>query len=196
MIENAAAPSRATNWAVLLGLLAIGILAMLALQTRRPAPNADMVELLNHEPARLSPFLDEAGKAVSIESFRGRTVILNLWAPWCVPCLKEMPSLDRLAERLPAKDFVVVAVTKDPVGPSPSKTMFARLGLKRLQLYLDPEGRLGAEVGARGFPTTLIVGADGAPLAFREGAADWDSDAMIAKLDRLASRGRKTEPQS
>ena len=60
-----------------------------------------MVELLNREPARLSPVFDEAGKAVPIESFRGKTVILNLWAPWCVPCLKEMPSLDRLAARLP-----------------------------------------------------------------------------------------------
>ena len=108
-----------------------------------------------------------------------------------MPCLEEMPSLDRLAARLPAKDFAVVAVTKDPIGPSPSKTLFDKLALKRLRLYLDPDGRLGPEVGARGYPTTLIVGANGAPLAFREGAADWDSDAMIAKLDELAARGQK-----
>jgi len=68
--------------------------------------------------------------------------------------------------------------------------------LKRLRLYLDPDGRIGPEVGARGYPTTLIVGADGAPLAYREGAADWDSDAMMAELDRLAKRGRKDEPGS
>ena len=97
---------------------------------------------------------------MSIESFRGKTVILNLWAPWCVPCLEEMPSLDRLAARLPEKDFAVVAVTKDPVGPSPSKAMFDRMALKRLRLYLDPDGKLGPEVGARGFPTTLILGAE------------------------------------
>ena len=155
-----------------------------------------MVELLNREPARLSPIFDEAGAAVPIESFRGKTVILNLWAPWCAPCLEEMPSLDRLAGRLPETDFAVVAATRDPVGPSPSKAMFDRMALKRLRLYLDPEGRLGPEMGARGYPTTLILGPDGAPLAIREGAADWDSDAMIARLRQLAGRGRKGEPGS
>src|SRR5208337_2150898 len=160
------------------------------LQMRRPAPNVDMVELLNKEPAKLSPFYDEGGKAVSIESFRGKTVILNLWAPWCVPCLQEMPSLDRLAARLPEKDFVVVAVTRDPVGDSPSKKTFDRMGLKRLKLYLDPDGRLEPAIGARGFPTTLILGPDGAPLAYREGAAEWDSDAMVARLEALAGRSK------
>ena len=67
------------------------------------------------------------------------------------------------------------------------------MGLKRLKFYLDPEGRLAPEVGARGFPTTLILGADGAALAYREGAADWDSDAMIARLDKLAGRSRRAE---
>ncbi len=104
-----------------------------------------------------------------------------------------MPSLDRLAARLPDKDFAIVAVTKDPVGPSPSKAVFDRMGLKRLKLYLDPDGKLGPEVGARGFPTTLILGANGAPLAYREGETDWDSDAMIAKLDKLAERSRRTD---
>ena len=191
-----AASGKATSRAVLLGLVAAGLVAMLALQMRRAGPGADMVELLNREPARLSPVFDEAGRAVPIESFRGKTVILNLWAPWCAPCLREMPSLDRLAARLPAKDFAVVAVTKDPIGPSPSKDLFDRMALKRLTLYLDPDGRLAPELGARGYPTTLVVGANGAPLAFREGAADWDSDAMVARLDELAERGRKDRPGS
>ncbi len=190
MIGIAAAPAKATNWAVLLALTAVGLLAMAALQMRRPAPTVDMVELSNKEPAKLSPFFDEAGKAVSIESFRGKTVILNLWAPWCAPCLEEMPSLDGLAARLPEKDFAIVAVTKDPVGPSQSKAVFDAMALKRLKLYLDPDGRLGTEVGARGFPTTLILGANGAPLAYREGETDWDSDAMIARLDKVAERSR------
>lgn len=159
-----------------------------------PAPGAGMVELLSKAPAPLSPFFDEAGKPVSVESFRGKTVILNLWAPWCIPCLEEMPALDRLAARLPGKDFAVIAVAKDPVGPSPSKAVFDKMALKRLRLYLDPGGKLAPEVGARGFPTTLIIRADGAPLAYREGAADWDSDAMVARLDKLAERSHRIEP--
>ena len=191
MTGMAAAQAKVSNWAALFTLLAIGLAAMAALEARRPAPTADMVELMNREPAKLTSFLDASGKEVSIESFRGKVVILNLWAPWCIPCLKEMSSLDRLAGKLP--DFAVVAVTKDPVGDSPSSETFGRMGLKRIKLYLDPEGRLGPEIGARGFPTTLVLGADGAPLAYREGAADWDSDAMIAKLDRLAGRSRRVE---
>jgi len=191
MTDAAAAPAKATNWAVLFGLAAVGLLVMVALQMRRPAPDADMIELLKREPAKLSPFFDEAGRPASIESFRGKTVILNLWAPWCAPCLEEMPSLDRLAARLPEKDFAVVAVTKDPVGPSASKAAFDKMALKRLKLYLDPDGKLGKEIGARGFPTTLILGPSGAPLAWREGETDWDSDAMVAKLDKLEARGRR-----
>ncbi len=191
MSARAAASAKAANLALLLALLAVGLLAMAAFQARHPAPTADMVELLNRDPARLSPVFDASGREVKIESFRGRTVILNLWAPWCGPCLEEMPSLDRLAARLPDKEFAVVAVTRDPLGPSPSKETFERMGLKRLKLYLDPEGRLAPEVGSRGYPTTLILGADGAPLAYQEGAADWDTDAMIAKLERLAERSRR-----
>jgi thiol-disulfide isomerase/thioredoxin len=186
----AAGSGRATSGAVLLGLAAIGLVALAALHMLHPAPGAGMVELLNEAPMRLSPVFGEAGKAVPIESFRGKILIINLWAPWCVPCLKEMPALDRLAARLPEKDFAVIAVAKDSVGASPAKAVFDKMALKRLKLYLDPDDRLAPEVGARGFPTTLILGADGAPLAYREGAADWDSDAMVATLDELAERGR------
>ncbi len=184
----AAAPRKKSEWAALVVLFLVGLAALAVLQARGTHAPAAFVELLNKEPARLSPFLDASGEPVAIESFRGRTVVLNLWAPWCVPCLQEMPSLDRLAARLPESDFAVVAVTKDPVGDSPSRQTFDRMGLKRLKLYLDPEGKLEPEIGARGFPTTLILGLDGVPLAYREGAAEWDSDAMVAKLTALAAR--------
>jgi len=187
-----AASAKAPGWAGLIILAAAGLMAMAGLQAIRTSTDSTLIELHGAEPAKLSPFFDAAGNPVAIESFRGKVVILNLWAPWCVPCLQEMPSLDRLAARLPEKDFAVVAVTKDPVGDSPSKATFDRMGLKRLSLYLDPKGALEPEVGGRGFPTTLILGADGAPLAYREGAAEWDSDAMVANLDRLAGRGRGT----
>jgi thiol-disulfide isomerase/thioredoxin len=178
---------------VLAALVVAGLAGMAALRALHSDTTTDMVELLGHEPVKLSPFLDARGAEVSPDSFRGRVLILNLWAPWCVPCLAEMPSLDRLAARLPEKDFAVFAVTKDPVGDSPSKRLFDKMGLARLRLYLDPKGKLENEVGLRGYPTTLIIGADGAPLARREGAAAWDSDEMVAKLETLKARSRGAE---
>jgi thiol-disulfide isomerase/thioredoxin len=195
-VSSSAAPANVPRWAGLIILAAAGLIAMAAVQTIHTNADSTLVELHGAEPAKLSPFFDAAGNRVAIESFRGKIVILNLWAPWCVPCLQEMPSLDRLAARLPEKHFAVVVVTKDPVGDSPSRAMFDRMGLKRLSLYLDPKGALEPEVGGRGFPTTLILSANGAPLAYREGAADWDSDAMVANLDRLAARGRGGNPGS
>jgi thiol-disulfide isomerase/thioredoxin len=189
----AAAPARRREWAGLAVLLVIGLAILAMLEARRTPADAGFVELHQGEPAKFSPFLDAAGRPVRIEDFRGKMVVLNLWAPWCVPCLQEMPSLDRLAARLPDKDFAVVAVTKDPVGASSSKRTFDRMGLKRLALYLDPDGKLGTELSVRGFPTTLILGRDGVPLAYREGAADWDADAMVARLEGFAQRSKLAE---
>jgi thiol-disulfide isomerase/thioredoxin len=189
----AAASGKAANWAALLVMLVLAMIAMAGVRMWGPAPSFDVVELHSREPASLSSIVDESGRQVSFDAFRGKTLILNLWAPWCAPCLKEMPSLDRLTARLPESEFAVVAVTKDALGDSPSKRTFDKLGLSRLKLYLDPQGRLPAEIGSRGFPTTLILGPNGAPLAFREGETAWDSDAVVARLDQLAARGRRAE---
>jgi thiol-disulfide isomerase/thioredoxin len=174
----------------LLVLIAAGLLATAMLRRIHSGASADLVELHEKQPAKLSPFVDERGAAASVESFRGKVLILNLWAPWCLPCLKEMPALDRLAARLPEGDFAVVALTKDAIGDTPSKRAFDAMRLSRLKLYLDPEGLIEKEVGARGFPTTLILGSDGAPVAYREGEADWDSPEMAARLETFEDKER------
>lgn len=176
---------------MLIAVVVAGLSAMAALRALHDETTADMVELLSRDPVRPGPFLDATGKPVAVEEFRGKVLILNLWAPWCAPCLKEMPSLDRLAARLPANEFPVVAVAGDPLGDTPSKRTFEAMKLARLKFYLDPKASLEHEVGARGYPTTLILGPDGAPLALREGAATWDSDEMVAKLQQLRRRARK-----
>ena len=180
---------RASRWIGLAIVFAAGLGAMAAFQTlQSDPPDARMIELTSRDPTTLGKVVDAEGHDVSLASFRGKTLILNLWAPWCAPCLKEMPSLDRLAASLPADKFAVVAVSQDPPGNSPSQRMLDKLGLKSVATFLDPAGRLHDQVGARGFPATLILGPDGAPLAFREGAADWDSAAMRARIAELAAR--------
>ncbi|MGO9741133.1 MAG: TlpA disulfide reductase family protein [Roseiarcus sp.] len=137
-------------------------------------------------PVSLSDFEDAAGRPVSLASFRGKLVVLNLWAAWCAPCLEEMPALDRLAGKLPPDRFAVVAVTEAGPGDALARRAFDRLRLAHLALYLDPAGNIAREMGARGTPTTVILGPRGEALAYREGAAEWDSDAMISYLTKLA----------
>ena len=193
MSATEAAPAQRGKWAGLVALLVVGPRRNGAHSGQSDADRPGLVELHGQRPAELGTVLTARGAPEPIDAFRGKTLILNLWAPWCAPCLQEMPSLDRLAARLPGSDFAVVAVTKDPVGDSPSKRTFDRMGLKRLKLYLDPEGKLAETIEARGYPTTLILDRAGAPIAYREGAADWDSDAMVAKLEALAQR--PTQPE-
>lgn len=174
----------------LLGLVCAGLFAAIVPRLMGPTGpgRAGLQSLASDRPVQLSSFVDEAGAPVSVDSFRGKIVVLNLWAVWCVPCLQEMPSLDRLADLLPQDEFAVIAVSQDRSGPEVVKRSFERLGLQRLKLYLDPAGKLAKEVGARGMPTTLILSAEGKPLSFREGAATWDSEDTVKYIRALQSR--------
>ena len=183
----------AARRAALLGAVVAGLLALAAWREMAPVPRTGIVDLRGQEPAKLSSFVDESGAEVSVDSFRGKILILNLWAPWCVPCLEEIPSLDRLAGRLPQKDFAIATVTKDGFGDTPSKRAFDAMGLRRLKLYLDPKGDLEAQIGARGMPATVILGRDGALLGLREGAADWDSAEMIGQLGQFAAQSPRPD---
>ncbi len=105
---------------------------MFGLQTlRSDPPDARMIEILNRDPVPLGMIVDQQGRQIALDSFRGKTLILNLWAPWCVPCLKEMPSLDRLAASLPEDKFAVVA------GGRPSITHYETVEAFRAASLLD-----------------------------------------------------------
>lgn len=127
-------------------------------------------------------FVEEGGAEVTLAAFRGKVVVLNLWASWCVPCMKEMPSLDRLAARLPTDSFAVVAVNEDKGGAAVAKPVLERLGIRSLPFYGDPNARLAHDLGARGFPTTILIGRDGDLLGKREGAVEWDKEDVVSYL--------------
>jgi hypothetical protein len=93
-----------------------------------------------------------------------------------------MPSLERLAARLPPERFVVVAVSQDKGGAAIAKPFLGRIGVTRLPLYVDPNGRVSRELGVRGFPTTILIAQSGVVFAKLEGPAEWDSDEIVAYL--------------
>jgi thiol-disulfide isomerase/thioredoxin len=137
-------------------------------------------------PHRLPPldFKDAAGKPKSLADWRGRTVLLNLWATWCVPCRKEMPALDALQRQLGGPDFEVVAVNIDTRDPEKPKAWLTETGIKDLAYYADPSAKVFQELKAIGkafgMPTTLIVDPSGCEIASLAGPAEWASGDALA----------------
>lgn len=119
---------------------------------------------------------------MTLRIFKGRAVLLNLWATWCVPCREEMPSLDRLQARLDGPGFVVVPLSIDRQGAAVVEPFYRQLKLTALGVYIDQPGQAPSLVGAVGIPTTLLIGVDGREIARVEGAAVWDSGDMIASI--------------
>jgi len=131
-------------------------------------------------------FQDAAGQPLTLAHWRGRTVLLNLWATWCVPCRKEMPTLDALQEKLGGPGFEVVAVNIDTRDPDKPKAFLKEIGVNKLAYYADPSARTFQdlkEIGrAFGMPTTLLVDPQGCELGSIAGPAEWASDDAVKLL--------------
>jgi thiol-disulfide isomerase/thioredoxin len=132
-------------------------------------------------PKSLPPltFNDSSGAAKSLSDWRGRTVLLNLWATWCVPCRKEMPALDALQAKLGGKDFEVVSVNIDTRDTDKPKDWLKHVGVNTLAYYADNSAKVFQDLKAIGkafgMPTTLIVDPNGCELASLAGPAEWAS---------------------
>jgi thiol-disulfide isomerase/thioredoxin len=147
---------------------------------------------LDGKPTRVPDlaFSDGSGKRLKLSDFRGRTVLVNLWATWCVPCRKEMPALDRLTGEMGGPDFAVVAINIDTRDPEKPKKFLAEIGAKNLSYYEDASGEVFQDlkrVGrALGLPTSLIVDKKGCEIGHIAGPAEWASDDAL-KLIRAAA---------
>jgi thiol-disulfide isomerase/thioredoxin len=119
------------------------------------------------------------GKPMSLADFGGKTVLVNLWATWCVPCRQEMPALDKLQAELGGKDFEVVAVNVDTRNPDKPKAWLQENGIRNLAYYADPGGKLLQTLQRSGhvvgLPTTFMVHASGCEIALLKGPAEWAS---------------------
>ena len=136
------------------------------------------------QPAPQTGFTDTDGRPVTLGDFRGKPAIVNLWATWCVPCLKEMPSLERLQASLDGR-LIVLAVSQDRSGAQQVVPFAAKMGLRGLKIYLDPKTALGRALNSRGLPTSVIIDAGGSIVGRVEGAVEWDSAEIMAVLRPL-----------
>jgi thiol-disulfide isomerase/thioredoxin len=137
-------------------------------------------------PAPDFAFLEADGTSRSAKDFQGKALLINLWATWCPPCVAEMPSLDRAAGLLAGEGFVVLPLSSDRGGAAQVRGFYERTAVRHLPVALDPRGAAARAFGARGLPTTVILGRDGEEVARAEGDVAWDDAEVLAMLRRLA----------
>jgi len=125
-------------------------------------------------------FEDADGKPRKLSEWRGKTVLVNLWATWCVPCRKEMPALDSLQTKLGGKDFEVVAINIDTRDPEKPKNFLKEANLARLAYFTDTKAKVFQDLKnigkALGMPTSILVDGQGCEIGTIAGPAEWASD--------------------
>ncbi len=134
----------------------------------------DLGRIRRISPPRSPPavsLVDAAGGKSGLDAWRGRRLVLNFWATWCIPCVREMPSLQALAKATP--ELVVVPVSADVGGAPVVRKFYAAHGITALPIWLDPNGAAGEKLAIPGLPTTFLIGADGRLRGLVEGGADW-----------------------
>lgn len=185
----------ATKALTLTIVLAASVAVALFLQLRAPRTTADG-PVVSFMPAPALPkfnfvpldkrrrvpdigFADGEGRQLNLADFRGRLVLLNLWATWCAPCRREMPALDRLQAALGGPDFEVVALSIDRQGVSVVRDFFEKLKLEALAIYIDRSAKAEQTLSVVGIPTTLLIDRSGAEIGRAVGAAEWDDPEAI-----------------
>jgi thiol-disulfide isomerase/thioredoxin len=136
-------------------------------------------------PLRELVFENGGGKKIKLANFRGKVVLLNIWATWCGPCRREMPTLDRLQAKLGGPAFEVLALSIDRAGPGAVRRFYREIGIKNLALYIDSTGKTSPTLSIVGLPTTLLINREGQEVGRLVGPAEWDTPKMVAFLKGL-----------
>jgi len=167
---------------VLLGFISIGfagaVVLLLGTPTARKLPAA--------APDFVLPNLE--GQATRLSNFRGKVVLLNIWATWCAPCRDEMPTIERLQGHLANEDFVVFAVSQDVDGLATVKPYVTEYGYT-FPVLIDVGGAVGKRYGVTGYPESFIIDRSGQVVYHHIGYNDWDQVNVITAIRELIARG-------
>lgn len=155
-----------------------------ALSAAQDQPTLGLLALASPRAIANIAFEDAQGSKHSLTQFRGKSVLLNVWATWCGPCRKEMPALDRLQSKLGSDDFQVIALSIDRGGVAAVKSFYDEIDIRALAIYVDPTTDAQATLGIVGVPTTLLVDREGREVARYTGPAEWDRPDVVATIQR------------
>lgn len=134
------------------------------------------------EPAPAGPFFENGETKRTFADFRGRALVVNFWATWCPPCVKEMPALDRLHAAVAADGIEVLALSSDREGAPVVRSFYQRNQIKALAVLIDQAGALSRALNVVGLPTTVLFDTAGREVGRVLGTAEWDSEQTIAFL--------------
>jgi thiol-disulfide isomerase/thioredoxin len=127
-------------------------------------------------------FQDGDGKPLKLSDWKGRVVLVNLWATWCAPCRKEMPDLATLQKELGSDQFEVVAISVDRKGAEASAAFLKETGAANLKLYVEPSTRIVTDFQSPGLPATILIDRQGREIGRLLGPAHWASPEAIALI--------------
>ncbi len=135
-------------------------------------------------PAPMTEFSDPLGAKTTLANFGKNMLFVNFWATWCLPCVKEMPSLDRLARDMAGEGLSVLAISLDTSGVKKVAPFYRQYRIDHLKIWLDERGRLAKNMKARLLPTSYLINQEGMIVAQFEGSADWDDPDLRAEIMR------------
>ncbi|HVJ52969.1 MAG TPA: TlpA disulfide reductase family protein [Aliidongia sp.] len=164
-----------------------------------PPLDGEMIQFSLATPPVPAPeigFTDAQNAKLDFSAFKGKVTLVNMWATWCVPCVREMPTLETLKETHDSDKFAVVTISEDRGGAKVVDEFFDQHGLGKLTRYLDPKSEIGRGLKLRGLPTTILLDAEGRELGRFEGGANWASPEAVALIDWYVKQGDKTPDHS
>jgi thiol-disulfide isomerase/thioredoxin len=178
------------------GLIAIGVIFWRidppTRSTAAPPLAGWMEQFTLNDPPRPVPgtaIRDAKGQPVRLADFKGRVVLVNFWATWCAPCIREMPSLDRLQAAMGGDRFTVLAVNEDRNGAKVAAPFLKKLGIANLAVHLDDKTALARALGVRGLPASFLIDLKGRIVGTLNGIAEWDSPEAKALIRYYQDRG-------
>jgi thiol-disulfide isomerase/thioredoxin len=132
-------------------------------------------------------FKDAGGKSLALDRFKGKPILVNLWATWCAPCIKELPQLDRIAGGYAKSGLQVVPISQDTMEADKVQAFFKGKGFAHLQTWFDPDNNFGFGFGGAALPTSVLYSGEGKEIARVIGAPDWEGAEMRALLEEAVN---------
>lgn len=173
---------------MIVGLLAaVFVIATVPLTSAQEATKTFVMHSAPKPVVAIS-FADEQGKMHNMSDYKGKVVVLNVWATWCVPCRTEMPMLDRLQAALGGADFEVVPLSIDRGGLDIVSKFYTEIGVSHLAKYVDTSRQVLRDLGAVGLPTTLIIDRAGNEVGRVVGPVEWDAPEVVKLLGSVMAK--------